>query len=90
LWTFVRVTLPLVAPGVASGAVLAWARALGEFGATITFAGSREGVTRTMPIQIYATYNTDREAALVLSLLLLVVSVLVLAALRERWMGSAS
>jgi molybdate transport system permease protein len=87
-WTFVRVTLPLVAPGVASGAVLAWARALGEFGATITFAGSREGVTRTMPIQIYATYNTDREAALVLSLLLLVVSVLVLAALRERWMGS--
>jgi molybdate transport system permease protein len=90
LWTFVRVTLPLVAPGVASGAVLAWARALGEFGATITFAGSREGVTRTMPIQIYATYTTDREAALVLSLLLLVVSVLVLAALRERWMGSAS
>lgn len=88
-WTFVRVTLPLVGPGVASGAVLAWARALGEFGATITFAGSVEGVTRTMPLEIYARYNTDREAALVLSLLLLSVSVLVLMALRERWLGTA-
>jgi molybdate transport system permease protein len=86
--TFVRVTLPLAAPGVISGAVLAWARALGEFGATITFAGSREGVTRTMPLEIYASYTTgDRDAALVLSLLLLLVSVLVLTLLRERWMG---
>lgn len=87
--TFARVTLPLAAPGVASGAALAWARALGEFGATITFAGNRPDVTRTMPLEIYTTYNTDRGGALVLSLVLLVVSVVVLAALRERWMGGA-
>jgi molybdate transport system permease protein len=88
-WTFIRVTLPLVGPGVASGAVLAWARALGEFGATITFAGSVGGVTQTMPLEIYAGYNTDRDTAVVLSLVLLAVSVLVLTALRERWMGTA-
>jgi molybdate transport system permease protein len=88
-WTFVRVTLPLVGPGVASGAVLAWARALGEFGATITFAGSVGGVTQTMPLEIYAGYNTDRDTAVVLSLVLLAVSVLVLTALRERWTGTA-
>jgi molybdate transport system permease protein len=85
----VRVTLPLVGPGVASGAVLAWARALGEFGATITFAGSVGGVTQTMPLEIYAGYNTDRDTAVVLSLVLLAVSVLVLTALRERWTGTA-
>jgi molybdate transport system permease protein len=88
-WTFARVTMPMVGPGVVSGAVLAWARALGEFGATITFAGSNPGVTQTMPLYIYARYNTDREAALVLSLLLLAVSILVLTALRERWLGTA-
>jgi len=86
--TFLRVTMPLAAPGIASGAVLAWARALGEFGATITFAGSRQDVTRTMPLEIYRAYNTDRDAALVLALVLLTVSVLVLGALRERWMGA--
>ncbi len=88
--TFARVTLPLAGPGIASGAVLAWARALGEFGATITFAGNRPEVTRTMPLEIYTTYNTDREGALILSLLLLVVSVGVLAAMRERWLGGAT
>lgn len=88
-WTFARVTLPLALPGIASGAVLAWARALGEFGATITFAGNRPGVTTVMPLEIYATFNTDRDAALVLAMVLLVVSVLVLAALRGRWMGGA-
>jgi molybdate transport system permease protein len=87
--TFRRVTLPLAGPGIASGAVLAWARALGEFGATITFAGNRPDVTRTMPLEIYTTYNTDREGALILSLLLLVASVAVLAGMRERWMGGA-
>lgn len=87
--TFLQVTLPLAGPGIASGAVLAWARALGEFGATITFAGNRPEVTRTMTLEIYTTYNTDRDGALVLSLLLLVVSVGVLAAMRERWMGAA-
>ena len=79
----------LAAPGVLSGAVLAWARALGEFGATITFNGSYAGTTRTMPLAIYAVRNTDFEAAILLSLVLLVVSVSILALLRERWMTGA-
>ncbi|MGW0230676.1 ABC transporter permease [Actinopolymorpha singaporensis] len=83
--TFRRVTLPLVAPGVAAGAVLAWARALGEFGATITFAGNFPGTTQTMPLAVYVAMETSPDAAIVLSLLLLVVSVVVLAALRDRW-----
>ncbi|NTW41000.1 MAG: molybdate ABC transporter permease subunit [Cellulomonadaceae bacterium] len=81
-----HVTLPLVAPGVAAGAALCFARALGEFGATITFAGSFPGVTRTMPIAVYLALETDPEAAVVLSLLLLAVSVVVLASLRGRWL----
>ena len=72
---FRRVTLPLVAPGVTAGAVLCFARALGEFGATITFAGSFPGVTRTMPIEVYLALETDPDAAVVLSLVLLAVSV---------------
>jgi len=88
-WTaFRRVTLPLVGPGVAAGAVLCWARALGEFGATITFAGSFPGRTRTMPLQVYQALDTSPATATVLSLLLLAVSVLVLLALRERWLRS--
>jgi molybdate transport system permease protein len=87
--TFWRVTLPLAAPGVASGAILAWARALGEFGATITFNGSYPGTTRTMPLTIYAARNADFDAAILLSLLLLVVSVTILALLRERWLTGA-
>lgn len=83
---FRRVTLPLVAPGVVAGAVLCFARALGEFGATITFAGNFPGVTRTMPIAVYLALETDPAAAIVLSLVLLAVSVLVLASLRERWL----
>ena len=75
-WTaFRRVTLPLVAPGVAAGAVLCWARALGEFGATITFAGNFPGRTQTMPLAVYLALETDPEAAIVLSLVLLAVSV---------------
>jgi molybdate transport system permease protein len=89
-WTFVRVTLPLAGAGIASGAVLSWARALGEFGATITFAGSLEGETRTMPLEVYKTYQTDAPGAIVVSLLLLVVSIFVLAALRERWLGGVA
>jgi len=88
--TFVRVTLPLAMPGVASGAVLAWARALGEFGATITFAGSYPGTTRTMPLAVYTALNSDFDAAILLSLVLLVVSVGVLALLRERWTPGVS
>jgi molybdate transport system permease protein len=84
---FRRVTLPLVWPGLAAGAVLAWARALGEFGATITFAGSFPGTTRTMPIEVYLALENDLGAALLLSVLLLVVSVAVLVALRERWVS---
>jgi NifC-like ABC-type porter/molybdate ABC transporter, permease protein len=84
--TFRRVTLPLVAPGVAAGAVLCWARALGEFGATITFAGNFPGLTRTMPLAVYSQLQAgDLDGALALSLILLGVSVLVLVGLRDRW-----
>jgi molybdate transport system permease protein len=89
-WTiFRRVTLPLVAPGVTAGAVLCWARALGEFGATITFAGNFPGRTQTMPLAVYLALESDPPAAVVLSLLLLAVCVAVLAGLRDRWLTSA-
>jgi molybdate transport system permease protein len=77
-----RVTLPLVLPGLAAGAVLSFARALGEFGATITFAGSLEGVTRTLPLEIYLQRETDPDAAVALSLVLVVVAVLVIGLVR--------
>lgn len=83
--TFRRVTLPSIAPGVIAGAVLCWARALGEFGATITFAGNFPGETTTMPMAVYLALETDPDAAIVLSVVLLLVSVAVLAGLRERW-----
>ena len=87
-WTaFRRVTLPLIGPGVAAGAVLCWARALGEFGATITFAGNFPGRTQTMPLAVYLALEQDLDAAIVLSLVLLVVSVAILAGLRDRWLG---
>jgi molybdate transport system permease protein len=85
LVTFWRVTLPLVRPSLVAGAVLCWARALGEFGATITFAGSFPGVTRTMPIEVYLAEQHDPDSAVALSLVLLAVSVVVLVALRDRW-----
>lgn len=84
---FRRITLPLIGPGIAAGAVLAWARALGEFGATITFAGNFPGTTRTMPLEVYLALETDPGSALLLSVLLLGVSVAVLALLRERWVN---
>ena len=87
---FRRVTLPLVAPGIGAGAVLAWARALGEFGATITFAGDFPGTTQTMPLAVYLALEDDPAAAIALSVVLLVVSVLVLAGLRGRWTGGAA
>ncbi|MER5335246.1 ABC transporter permease [Micromonospora sp. NPDC049460] len=86
--TFTHVTLPLVAPGLAAGAVLCWARALGEFGATITFAGNYPGRTQTMPLAVYLALETDVQAAVVLSLVLLTVSVAILAGLRDRWITS--
>jgi molybdate transport system permease protein len=84
---FARVTVPLVAPGIAAGAVLSWARALGEFGATITFAGNLPGTTQTMPLEVYEELETNPDAALLLSVVLLAVSVLVLGLLRERWVS---
>ncbi|MFI1366146.1 molybdate ABC transporter permease subunit [Streptomyces griseochromogenes] len=83
---FRRVTLPLIAPGIAAGSVLAWARALGEFGATITFAGNFPGRTQTMPLAVYLALQNDPEAAVSLSLVLLAVSIAVLAGLRDRWL----
>ncbi len=83
---FRRITVPMVRPGIVAGTVLCWSRALGEFGATITFAGSFPGVTRTMPLAVYLALETDPQAAVALSLVLLVVSVLVLAGLRDRWL----
>ncbi len=87
--TFRRVSVPLAAPGVLAGLVLAWARALGEFGATITFAGNYPGTTRTMPNAIYVALQEDSEAAVLLSVILLLVSVAILALLRERWFDQA-
>jgi molybdate transport system permease protein len=81
-----RVTLPMVAPSLVAGAVLAWARALGEFGATITFAGNVSGETRTLPLAVYLQLDSDPRGAVALSLVLLGVSLAVLVALRDRWL----
>lgn len=81
LW---RVTLPSLAPAVITGAILAFARALGEFGATITFAGSLQGVTRTLPLEIYLQRETDPDAAVALSLLLVIVAVTVIGVAARR------
>ncbi|MFD4198548.1 ABC transporter permease [Amycolatopsis thermoflava] len=84
-WTvFRRVTLPLLLPALGSGAVLSFARALGEFGATITFAGSYEGVTRTLPLEVYVQAEADVDSAVALALLLIVVAVVVIAVARPR------
>lgn len=77
--TFTTITLPLLRPGLISGTVLTFARALGEFGATITFAGSLQGTTRTMPLEIYLARETDPDAAVALSLVLILVAVAVIA-----------
>lgn len=87
---FRRVTFPLIAPTVVAGAVLAWARALGEFGATITFAGNIIGRTQTLPLAVYLQLESRPDVAIALSLVLLVVSLSVIVALRDRWMGEAS
>jgi molybdate transport system permease protein len=83
--TFRRVTLPLIAPALGAGAALSWARALGEFGATITFAGNLPGKTQTMPLAVYLALQDNPEAAIVLSLVMLAVSLLLLIALRGHW-----
>jgi molybdate transport system permease protein len=87
-WTvFRRVTLPLIGPALFAGAALAWARALGEFGATITFAGNIQGRTQTIPLAVYNLLETDQGTAIALSLVLLAVSIIVLVLLRDHWFG---
>jgi molybdate transport system permease protein len=89
-WTVLwRVTLPMVRPSLIAGTVLCWARAIGEFGATITFAGNFPGRTQTMPLAVYLALETNPGAAIVLSLVLLAVSLAVLIGLRDRWLGAA-
>ncbi|MFG2831423.1 ABC transporter permease [Streptomyces sp. NPDC048434] len=87
---FRTVTLPMVAPGLAAGAALTWARALGEFGATITFAGNLPGTTQTLPLQVYLLLQGSPEAATSVSLLLLVIAMGVLICLRGRWTGATT
>jgi molybdate transport system permease protein len=78
-----------VRPSLVAGAVLCWARALGEFGATITFAGNLPGQTQTMPLAVYLALETNPDAAILLSLVLLAVSLAVLIGLRDRWLGAS-
>jgi molybdate transport system permease protein len=87
--TFRRVTMPLIAPSLGAGAALCWARALGEFGATITFAGNLPGTTQTMPLAVYLALENDLQAAVALSLVLLAVSLALLIAMRDRWFPTA-
>jgi molybdate transport system permease protein len=89
-YVFRRVTLPAIRPGLIAGAVLAWARALGEFGATITFAGNFPGRTQTMPLAIYLANETNPDEAIILSLVLIAVSFAVLVALRDRFLGGGT
>jgi molybdate transport system permease protein len=85
-WTVLRrVTLPMIGPSLLSGLVLTWARAFGEFGATITFAGNLQGRTQTLPLAVFVALESDRDAAVAISLLMVVVSLVVLIALRDRW-----
>jgi len=88
-WTVIRrVTLPLLRPALVAGFVLSWARALGEFGATVTFAGNLQGSTQTMPLAVFVALESDRDAALAISLLLVVLSLAILVGLRDRWLRS--
>ena len=84
---FRRVTLPMIWPSLLAGVVLAWARALGEFGATVTFAGNLQGETQTLPLAVFVALESDRATAVAISLILVAVSLVVLVALRDRWLG---
>ena len=87
-WTIIRrVTLPAIAPALVSGMVLTWARAFGEFGATITFAGNLQGRTQTLPLAVFVALESDRDTAVAISLLMVAISLIVLVALRDRWWG---
>jgi molybdate transport system permease protein len=83
---FRRITLPHALPSIVAGSVLCWARALGEFGATVTFAGNLQGRTQTMPLAVFLALESDRDAAIALSLVLIAVSLAVLLPLRDRWL----
>ena len=85
LTIFRRVTLPAVGPSLRAGIVLAWARALGEFGATVTFAGNLQGRTQTLPLAVFVALDADRDTAVAISLVLVAVSLVVMVALRDRW-----
>ncbi|MGA7270492.1 MAG: ABC transporter permease [Acidimicrobiia bacterium] len=85
-WTVMRrVTLPMIAPSLMAGLVLTWARAFGEFGATITFAGNLQGRTQTLPLAVFVALESQRDTAVAISLVMVVVSLIVLVALRDRW-----
>ena len=83
---FFRVVLPAIKPALMAGVVLSWARALGEFGATMTFAGNFPGTTQTLPLAVYLSLESNPEEALVQSLVLVVISLTVLIGLRDRWL----
>ncbi len=82
-----RVTVPLLAPSIGAGLLLTWARALGEFGATITFAGNLQGRTQSLPLAVFVALERDRDTALALSVLLMAVSLAIIVGLRRRWTG---
>lgn len=85
-WTVLRrVTLPMIGPSLGSGLVLTWARAFGEFGATITFAGNLPGRTQTLPLAVYVALQSNRDSAVAISLGMVAISLVVLIALRNRW-----
>lgn len=85
-WTVLRrVTLPMIAPSLMAGLILTWARAFGEFGATITFAGNLQGRTQTLPLAVFVALESQRDTAVAISLVMVVVSLAVLIAMRDRW-----
>jgi molybdate transport system permease protein len=89
-WTVLRrVTLPMIGPSLGAGLVLTWARALGEFGATITFAGNLQGRTQTMPLAVFVALESDRDTAVAISLLMVAISLAVLVGLRDRWLRTS-
>lgn len=86
-WTvFWRVTLPMIGPSLLAGLVLTWARAIGEFGATVAFAGNLQGTTQTLPLAVFVSLESDRDTAIAISLLLVAISLTVLIGLRDRWL----
>lgn len=84
-----RVTFPMIAPSLVAGLLLTWARALGEFGATITFAGNLQGRTQTLPLAVFVAMESDRDTAIALSLVMVAISLTVLIVLRDRWWGAS-